>query len=229
MREEELVGLAVKVLVHRFGAAWGYDLAVTAKNASVQDYLDALNRVFAGPALTRTRRPEAQSCRGCDRCCAERAPLTVIDAFVLSQATGCRSLSDFLDRYAYVAVTGPVVDITLRRLTDGYCVFLDRQKRTCRVYNARPFVCQTFFCCPATGKALGLREAVANAGEDELVRRWLKTRRVVHYADRPRVDAADWPPTPFTGKWRYDAVRLKKLVPARLWRELFAPQQDARG
>ncbi|WP_170157690.1 YkgJ family cysteine cluster protein [Thermodesulfitimonas autotrophica] len=220
--------MAVKVLLQRFGAAQGYDLVITAKRATVQDYLDALNRAFTGLELTRVRRPEVRACRGCDRCCAERAPLTIIDSFLLSRVTGCSSLSEFLSRYGYVAVTGPVVDITLRRLDDGYCIFLDRQARTCRVYPVRPFVCQTFFCCPATGRALAVREAVVNSGEDELVRRWLKTRRVVHYADRPHVNPRDWLKNPFTGRWRYDAVRLRALLPGRLWRELYVPQQEGR-
>lgn len=223
LEEKGILVVPVRVVPRRFGAAQGYDLVITEKKATIQDYLNALNRAFAGMALTRVRSPEKKECRGCDRCCAERAPLTIIDSFRLSWVTGCASLSDFLSRYGYVAVTGPVVDITLRRLEDGYCIFLDRQTRTCRVYPVRPFVCQTFFCCPATPRALAVREAIVNSGEDELVRRWLKTRRVVHYADRPRVDPRDWPRTPFTGKWRYDAVRLRTVLSARLWRELYEP------
>jgi len=213
--------LPVQVLLQRFGEARGYDVIIRRKTATVQDYLDALNYGFQTLALTRMRRPERPDCLGCDRCCAERAPLMLIDCLLLSLATETRTLEGFLSRYAAVGVTGPVVDITLRRLEDGYCIFLDRSERTCFVYPARPFVCQTFFCCPATPRALALREAVVNQGEDELVRRWLKTRRAVHYAENPRVDPRDWPKTAFSGKWRYDAVPLRKVVPRRLWRELY--------
>lgn len=212
--------MAVKVSLWHSGATQGYDVTVYSKTATVQDYLDALNRAFESLPLTRTRRPEEPACHGCDRCCAERAPLTIIDCLNLSLAIETRTLSDFLFHYSNIAVTGPVVDITLRRLEDGYCVFLNREARTCRVYPVRPFVCQTFFCCPATPRSLALREAIVNKGEDELVRRWLRTRRVVHYAEMPRVRARDWPKTPFTDKWDYNAVRLRTVVSRRLWREL---------
>jgi hypothetical protein len=131
-----------------------------------------------------------------------------------------RSYDDFLNLYTTVRVSGPVVDITLRLLADGYCAFLERKNRTCRVYQVRPFVCRTYRCCPATPRALALREAVVNKGEDELVRRWLKTLRVMHYAERPAVNEADWPKTSFSGKRRYGLVPLRGVLPERLWHEL---------
>lgn len=214
--------MAVKVSLWHCRSAWGYDVTVHSKAATVEDYLDALDQAFASLPLTRLRRPEEPACHGCDRCCAERAPLTIMDCLSLSVATETRTLNDFLIHYTKVAVTGPVVDITLRRLEDGYCVFLDRKARTCRVYPVRPFVCRTFFCCPATSRALALREAIVNKGEDELVRRWLRTRRVVHYAEMPRVRSRDWPKTPFAEKWDYSAVKLRSVVSRSLWRELSA-------
>lgn len=214
--------MAVKVSLWHSGTAQGYDVTVYSKAATVQNYLDALDRAFTSLPLTRFRRPEEPTCHGCDRCCAERAPLTIIDCLNLSLAIEIRTLSDFLIHYSKVAVTGPVVDITLRRLEDGYCVFLDREARTCKVYPVRPFVCRTFFCCPATPRALALREAIVNKGEDELVRRWLRTRRVVHYAEMPRVRSRDWPKTPFTERWDWSAVRLRSVVSRSLWRELRA-------
>lgn len=212
--------MAVQVSLWHSGTAQGYDVRVSAKEATVQSYLDALNRAFDRLPLARLRRPEEATCQGCDRCCGERAPLTIIDCLNLSLALETRTLSDFLLHYSKVAVTGPVVDISLRRLEDGYCVFLDREARNCRVYPVRPFVCQTFFCCPATPRALALREAIVNKGEDELVRRWIRTRRIVHYAERPAVRYRDWPKTPFTDKWDYSTVRLRSVVSRRLWREL---------
>jgi hypothetical protein len=138
-----------------------------------------------------------------------------------------RSLNNLIGLYAAVKVTGPVVDITLRLLADGYCTFLDRTTRMCRVYRARPFVCQTYRCCPATKRALALREAVANKGEDELVRRWLKTPRVTHFAERPAVNEADWRKTPFSGKKRYDQVPLRGVLPERLWHELLVKNRPS--
>ncbi|MEW6183730.1 MAG: YkgJ family cysteine cluster protein [Bacillota bacterium] len=192
------------------------------KTATVQDYLDAVNAAFQSLKLSRQRNPGPSECFGCDRCCAERAPLTIIDCFVLSAVMEVKTLGGFISRYTTVSVRGPVVDITLRLLEDGRCIFLDRRNRTCRVYPVRPFVCQTFICAPAPERVMALREAVTNRGEDELVRQWLRTRRVVHYAESPGVDERDWPQTPFCGKWRYDLVPLREVVPKRLWRELLA-------
>jgi len=145
--------VAVTVLFRRFGSSVGYDIVVNEKRASVQDYLNALNRAFRRENLSRTRRFKGRDCFGCDRCCGERVPLTVIDGLQLRSATHCRTWEDFWERYTIVTVAGPVVDIVLRTLSDGYCIFLDRKTRTCKVYPVRPFVCQTFMCCPATPRA----------------------------------------------------------------------------
>lgn len=214
--------LAVSVFARSFGPLKGYDVVVNKKTATVQDYLNAVNHAFQHMDLARERSLK-QDCRGCDLCCAERIPLTIIDCLSLCKAAKTLSLSGFLQRFATVSVTGPVVDITLRLLNDGYCVFLDRKTRMCRVYPVRPFVCQSFRCCPATKRAVALREAIVNKGEDELVRRWLKTRRVIHCADKPSVNVRDWPKTPFSGKRRYDMVPLLTVVPKGLWGELYIP------
>lgn len=217
--------MAVSVLPRRFGESLGYDVVVNEKTVTVQDYLDAVNKAFLRLKLSRQRNSGQSECFGCDRCCAERAPLTIIDCFTLSVAMDVKSLSGFITRYTTVSVRGPVVDITLRLLEDGRCIFLNRKNRTCRVYPVRPFVCQTFICSPATERVQALREAVANEGEDELVRRWLKTNRVIHYAENPAVDERDWPKTPFHGKWRYNMVPLRQVVPRRLWRELLVKDE----
>lgn len=211
--------VGVSVFPRNFGRVRGYDVAVIRGTATVQDYLNAVNHAFLYADLAR-RRNTGEDCLGCDRCCAERVPLTIVDCFQLMSALEPRSLNAFLSLYTTVKVTGPVVDITLRLLGDGYCTFLNRETRTCRVYPVRPFVCQSFRCCPATRRALALREAVVNKGEDELVRRWLKTLRITHYAERSSVKEADWPKTPFCGKRRYDLVPLRGVLSEKLWREL---------
>lgn len=237
--------MAPKVIVftRKFRGVPGYDLIVRDEDATVQDYLNALHAAIARLPLARTRRRGAQGrqgnfapgCFGCDRCCAERAPLTLIDCLRLREAGGrvagggtgkedpedrLPSWEEFFDRYTTVTVRGPVVDIVLKRAEDGRCIFLDRQTKLCRVYRARPFVCRTFICSPAARRALALREAVVNKGEDELVRLWFTAGMVIHQADSPRPDPRDWPPTPFAGKTRYSEVRLKDVLPGKVWRNV---------
>ncbi|MEW6423252.1 MAG: YkgJ family cysteine cluster protein [Bacillota bacterium] len=277
----------VFVLTRNFRGVPGYDLVIRDPGATVQDYLDALNAAIARLPLRRNRRRGTQDCAGCDRCCAERAPLTIVDCLRLREAlekategksvkgtgkeagrgagkwawtgggTGGKpgggkaersgreagiktggeggrepareigekcpeSWDAFFDRYTTVTVQGPVVDIVLKRNEDGRCIFLDRRTKLCRVYSARPFVCQTFICSPAARRALELREALVNKGEDELVRLWLTTGMVIHQAHHPRPDPRDWPPTPFAGKTRYGEVLLREVLPGRIWQKLNA-------
>ncbi len=213
----------IAVFPRFFSGARGYDLLIRDPGASVQDYLDALNPAIESLPLQRTRRA-AQNCRGCEGCCAERAPLTVIDFWRLREAVGEKSPEAFFNRYTTVIVQGPVVDIVLRRDEDGRCAFLDRKTKLCRIYGARPFVCQTFVCSPASRRALALREAVVNSGEDELVRLWFRTGAIIHQGQDPRPNRKDWPPTPFAGKKRYREVLLREVLPAPLWRRLTALQ-----
>lgn len=240
--ESGYVPAKISVFTRNFLGAPGYDLVIRDARASVQDYLDAFNAAIAVLPLERTRLvAPGQNCAGCERCCAERAPLTIIDCLLLSQALGkplrmppgklFRKVTGekgpggwdaFFDRFTTVMVAGPVVDIALKRREDGRCIFLDRKTKLCCVYEARPFVCQTFICSPAARRALALREAVVNKGEDELVRLWLATKMVIHQASDPCPDPQDWPPTPFAGKTHYREVLLKDVLPAKLWRKLFA-------
>lgn len=220
-------GDRVRVDVVRMNGANGYDLFVADPEATVGDYLSALNRAIEELPLDRGR-ARRRACKGCDRCCAERLPLTVIDAQVLRRATGAPTLSAFLALYGHVLVEGRAVDITLARREDGRCCFLDPATRTCRLYAARPLVCQTFICCPQTKRARRLREALVNKGEDELVRQWLEEAAaagrepVIHEGYNPRVRAADWPPTPFAGRRGYDEIPLRDVCPPGVWRELTA-------
>lgn len=221
---------AVRVLPKRFRDKLGYDLIVTDNRASVQDYLDALNRAIGELPLSRGRK-KVQTCAGCDHCCAERAPLTWIDILNLKDylGTGSASLQEFLDRVAYIVVDGPVADIMLSRGDDGRCVFLERQSRLCTIYPARPLVCQTFICCPASRRAARIRELVVNSGEDELVRQWLIQARergdapVFHEGYRPKPSLADWEPNAFSGKKHYRQVLLKELCPPEVWKQVFVP------
>lgn len=260
----------VFVFTRDFRGAPGYDLVIHDPSATVQDYLDALNAAIARLPLARTRRRGARDCFGCEHCCAERAPLTVIDCLRLREAVEKRAGGEtegdagrrdelnigevagavtvdrkedrdagaenpegwhaFFDRYTTVTVQGPVVDIVLKRNEDdGRCIFLDRRTKLCRVYSARPFVCQTFICSPASRRALELREAMVNKGEDELVRLWLTAGMVIHRAHNPRSDPRDWPSTPFAGKTRYSEVLLREILTDQLWKKMRAEERKDRS
>lgn len=205
----------------------GYDVRVADPTASVQDYLDAVNAAIDKGGLFRGR-AERADCMGCDLCCAERVPLTSIDALRLRRhlAPG-DSVTGFLRKSGYVFVDGAAVDITLGFDQRGRCCFLDKERRLCRVYAHRPLVCQTFICCPQTRRARKLRECIVNRGEDELVRMWLlengnrDIRPLINESvGRPAATLDDWPPGPFSGKTAFAEVLLQDVCPPKLWREM---------
>ncbi|RJQ31621.1 MAG: YkgJ family cysteine cluster protein [Peptococcaceae bacterium] len=214
----------IAVVARNISGVTGYDVLIRNEGASVRDYLNAINMAITTLPLQRTRR-RARHCRACDHCCAERAPLTAIDCLLLKKVLEEPDLNTFINRHTTVTVKGPVVDITLKQDDEGRCIFLNHKKKTCRVYEARPFVCQTFICSPASRRALELREEVVNKGEDELVRLWFKTNMVVHQAHNPRPNPVDWPPTPFTNKSCYSSILLKDVLSPGLWQKLTRPEK----
>lgn len=219
----------------------GYSVAVLAEDASVQDYLDALNQGILTLDLFRVRGSHNHGCKGCDACCAERMPLTLVDLIILAESPVVSEwikqrgldpgdweqvLMALVRRFCRVYAHGSTVDITLALAEDGKCPFLDRKTGTCGSYDFRPLVCQAYICCPVSGDALSLRESVVNAGEDEFVRRWLSCASDndldfwFHEGDDPQVNPEDWKPGPFTGKESYAEVLLKDVVSEELWRRL---------
>ena len=189
----------VKVELVPFASECGYEIRVAHPQATVGDYLRALETLVGEPALTRRRNPGG-TCYACPRCCAERIPITSIDLMRLAgvqevtggvpdpgrrprlSADGPRAddrrgatvrphpLLSAVKEYGWVSVWGRVVDITLRRGEAGECVFLDLGSGLCRQYHRRPLVCRTYFCSPCGPLARKVREAVVNRGQDELVR-----------------------------------------------------------
>ncbi len=199
----------------------GYDLRVNDQAATVQDYLEAVQSFSRSDKCYRSRRPEAASCLGCDLCCRERVPVTLIDALQLAGGDIGRTIEDLL----HVFVEGRVVDITMGLDETGGCRLLDRTRGICKAYQQRPLVCRTFICCPSTRNARQLRSAIVNAGEDELVRTWFnlcsnRGQLIIHEAVSPQPQPADYPPTPFTGALKYEQVKLKDICSPGLWRRL---------
>lgn len=217
----------VRVRVQQFGGHAGYDVQVADREATVGDYLTALQRALAGYCFYRSRNPGG--CRGCDLCCADRAPLTILDGN-LFRHTGWNKVESrereeagavlqWVGQYAWITVTGQAVDITLQRDEDGKCLFLDRVTRLCRVYPYRPLVCRTFICSPRSRRAARLHEAVINAAEDALVRYLLLAARSrgsafpVHEAVNPAIDIRDWLPRRAYCQGNFLATPLVEICP----------------
>lgn len=214
----------VVVNVKKIKGHTGYDIVINDDSASVQNYLDAFNRAIIELPISRVRTNQ-KDCKGCDLCCAERAPLTWIDVINLKTALKLKRepLNRVLKNISYIVVDGPVVDIMMRRGKDNKCIFLDRQNKLCKIYHFRPLVCQVFICAPGSNAARWLWEIIVNQGEDELVRRWLldarskKTLPVFDKGFRPRPKISDWHPTAFAGKKSYREVLIKNICPPELW------------
>jgi Fe-S-cluster containining protein len=200
----------------------GYDIKVRDPQATVQDYVDALNRFIEEIPCFRTRTPERETCYSCDLCCKERIPVTLIDVYSLA---GNRNIQEVIRNSLHVYVQDRVVDITMRLNESGCCIYLDSAKGICSNYMNRPLVCQTFICCPATIAAQQLREEVVNTGEDELVRSWFKVGQetgtfLINEAVNPDLDPEDYPATPFQAKTSYGQVRLKDVCTGELWQQI---------
>ncbi|HBT46404.1 MAG TPA: hypothetical protein DEA73_00765 [Peptococcaceae bacterium] len=166
----------IEVRPWRVNGKVGYDLVVTSPLATIGDYVRAMGRI-ENLDIYRSYRSGRGDCRGCPHCCGGRLPLTLRDALGLRDGlqilTGKQlKLRDFITEYCTVQTMGPTLDITLRTDGEGYCIFLSPADHLCRLYPYRPLICRTFYCCPATRRALKLRSAVVNAGEDELVYFW---------------------------------------------------------
>ncbi len=205
----------------------GYDVRVNSEQATVQDYIDALDNFIEHSGCYRSRNEIADSCYGCNLCCQERIPVTLVDALKICGNDIKRCFKDVL----YVYVEGRVVDITMGLDDEGRCIFLDKEKGICSNYLNRPLVCHTFVCCPSTRTAKELREEVVNAGEDELVRSWFNIkgangRLVIHEGVSPKPDARDYPVTPFSGSEDYRQVRLKNICSPGLWKRLYKASKN---
>lgn len=201
----------------------GYDIRILSEEATVQDYIDAIERFIEEGQCFRSRVPGLETCFACDLCCQERIPVTLVDALNLKKG----SLRDTFEKYFYVYVEDRIVDITMRLNSQGRCCNLDSGKSLCADYHRRPLVCRTFICCPSTGNAKSLREVIVNCGEDELVRSWFRLKGpdgiIINEAFSPRPDPADYPKTAFYGSTKYSRVKLKNICSTRLWEKIYRP------
>lgn len=207
------------------GNSIGLDVQINSAEATIEDYYQALDSYILNGQYQRFR-STTTDCEGCDTCCQERIPLTSIDVFTLKKAVAPDlGLNDFLRRYCYVSINGPVLDISLAHNAQDSCLFLNLVTGKCLNYAARPLVCHTYICTPLSPRARKLRETVINTGMDELVRLMLAEaenpeKLPCHEAFEPAVDPEDWPQNKWTGRDNYSAIKLKDILPERLWQEL---------
>lgn len=216
---------SITIKPYQKGKRLGLDLQINTDDATVEDYYQVLDSYIIEGQYQRER-SAATTCEGCDTCCKERIPLTSIDVFTLQKAVAPDlGLNDFLQRYCYVSINGPVVDISLGHNAQDNCLFLNLTTGKCLNYLARPLVCHTYICTPLSPRARKLRETLINTGMDELVRLMVieagnPEKLPCHEAFEPAVDPQDWQPSQWTGLNNYSQLKLKDILPERLWNEL---------
>ncbi|PKM90427.1 MAG: zinc/iron-chelating domain-containing protein [Firmicutes bacterium HGW-Firmicutes-12] len=216
--------MKVRLLPYYKDEIKGIDIEITGKDATVADYLDALDTYILAGDFIRLR-DDTNHCEGCDTCCGERMPLTSIDVFDLkSKLSPELSMGQFFNRYTYVAVIGRNIDIMLARDFADKCILLDKEKKRCTQYEIRPLVCRTYICTLFSPRADRLRLEVVNTGEDQLVRQWLQCYQngecVIHEEDNPRINLDDWQSDSWIGKSSYAKMLLQDILTPKLWSEL---------
>lgn len=214
-----------------FDGIFGYDLEIISEEATVQDYIDALN-LFQENYVA--------SCKGCDNCCWERIPLTFPDVIKYLENQEIKKmlpqdlppLTGFLYRFCHIFGEGPVLDISLNQKDNHACIFLDQEEKICCFHQARSLVCQTFVCLPHSERAEELRSSLLNAGEDELVRRYLLEAQETNIPIKidevknaaPKLE--DYPSKTFSDKTHYSQVRIKEVLSEKAWELLYLPPEN---
>ncbi|MBQ3112615.1 MAG: YkgJ family cysteine cluster protein [Firmicutes bacterium] len=204
----------VTVLPCQFGDCVGYDLQINDHDATVYDFLFALDE-FAAENIA--------DCRGCDGCCWERAPLTIGDIPRLATLLPpspypCHAV---VGAFGTLSIEDGVVDIMLSRREDSSCSFLDREGRFCTSHATRTFVCRSHYCMPKSGRLQDLRGAYVNAGIDELVRQLLAEEAAgAEVWLTGKIDPEDYPANPLTGMDKPIMVKIRDIVEPELWEEL---------
>ncbi|NLI12207.1 YkgJ family cysteine cluster protein [Pelotomaculum propionicicum] len=214
----------VRVVRYQFGEKHGYDLVITDNQATVQDYLNALNRAIEQSLFSCYRKNALPVCAGCGACCVDTVSLTRIDILNLREhlRVNQETLQQFLERGGYIQPGWRWVDFTLRKGEDGLCVFQDRESRLCSIHPARPLVCRLYTGCPCTRRADKVRNCIVRMAKHDLVSKWLTqdaekgVTTAFHEGCQPRPK-----PNAFSGKKNYRQVLLKDLLPPELWRQIY--------
>jgi hypothetical protein len=116
----------------------GFELQILDDQATMADLDEALSSFGETQPWTRTRAQVGISaCEGCRTCCGEPVPVSPIDMARLRASHRTPNLGLDGD------LAGCIVP-----LADGWCSFLDRASARCTVWQDRPWVCRSYFCCP---------------------------------------------------------------------------------
>lgn len=196
----------------------GFRLGFKHFHVSLQEFLDHINRFIEAGGLPRLWPENTERCQGCHLCCHEPLPAASIDVFNISRALKINFTDVF--KYLNLEVDGNVLDITLKR-KNGDCVFLNKQG-CCRIYDDRPFLCQTYICCHMHEGVEELRSQVVNQGMDELVRLAILAFKKegkslpVSRGKIKNVSLADWPKNCFSGKSTWSQVYLENVLTSDL-------------
>lgn len=185
-----------------------YDVVVMSKDATVADYEKGCEEVFSSETAVRNY---ASSCFGCNKCCCGRIPVTLYDIYRL-KAVGVGTELDirqWIKKYARVKNFGKCLDICLSVMDDGVCIFWDRDRGKCRVYEGRPLVCRSYICAPLSWRGENLRTQVINSGEDELV------NFLIGKSPSLIIDEKN-----FAMRYSYENLLLRDILTKRLWHYL---------
>ncbi|MGI5892272.1 MAG: YkgJ family cysteine cluster protein [Bacillota bacterium] len=189
----------------------GYDIAIKDDQTTISDYLEALI-AFAEKYLA--------DCKGCDGCCHERIPLTILDIDNLGTLLDHTLYPTYqvIKNFALVELLSDgAIDITLKRNKDGECYFLDKTAKICTRHTARPFVCRSHFCLHKSPEVQKLRSIITNYGMDALIVLLLKEEKQGAPLLLPPLDPLDYAITPLINKRTYQEVIIKDIIPPELW------------
>ncbi len=199
------------------GQGYGCDLQILADDATLEDFMLALDQ-FAAQYMA--------DCKGCDSCCQERAPLIAPDIPRLASLLPASPwpAHAVIAAFGEITVENGVTDITFRR-PNGMCIHLDAVNRCCRHWPERAFVCRSHFCLPRSERIAELRGEIVNAGENELTRLLLaeEANGAPPLTQRPLrelVNPQDYAEGPLKGYTSYTEILLKDVLSPTLWQEL---------
>ncbi|MGI6361328.1 MAG: YkgJ family cysteine cluster protein [Bacillota bacterium] len=193
----------------------GYQIKILDEAATISDYLEAL-RLFAEQTLA--------DCKGCDGCCFERAPLTILDVDRLaklcpdSNYPAHQVVKYFGELHTF---SDGALDITLRRPHGQACLLLDQKNKCCSQHQARPFVCRSHFCLPPDATVHELRSLITNFGLDALIVQLYEEEKAGAAKILPDLQIEDYQNSPLIGKTQAEQVLIKAISPASFWETVF--------
>ena len=185
-----------------------YDVRVLREDASVADYIRELDDFLDD---------KVAPCIGCTLCCSQRIPLTLGDFYTYAGKNRI-NIKCFLEQFCEVRTDGSVVDIKLKQMEGGDCIFLDAPNQKCGNHQRRSLVCHTYICLPQTARGRGLREALIDRGENALVAYLLSAG----FLPSVMATSEDYPLDKVWQDKTFEEILLKDTLTEELWESLKA-------